>query len=544
MAEGIFNGAHDFHIDRLNIIKTLGSPLKDLESRIAPGALHDSAERSDAPKCHPETRIAVQDEVHSWIVHGDGHPQPRKIKWITGPAGTGKTAVMGSLAERCHEEDLLAASFFFASWSASTNRRRKTFFVPTLAYQLALLNEELKTAISDAIERSPVVFEKNLRVQIETLVLEPLREVVARSDLSSWPKVIMIDGLDECEAEQYHDADAGLRGKPAQERSKEKDQLEILQALHDASKEPAFPFRVVIASRPERVIRQFFQLVESHGSLASILVLDEKYNPDADIALFLEAKFAEVGWGRNLGPLWPPAGVIGRLVERASGQFIYAATVVRFVSDSRIGNPHALLDLVLKVEASRSLPTNPFAHLDALYAHILQSSPDPVHSVKWMWIINGSVGRSIDSDLDKTPSAFSLNQFLQSFHGEPEHLLGDLHSLMKVPPPDDIQTPYNFYHKSLFDFLSHPDRSGTLYVNLEAREAFFWLRYFDMLSKKGVVARGFDETRDKLLSDLYFSFNLRFLINPPMAHCFELPDSSVDCPRCRMLTIFLPSSVK
>ena len=104
---------------------------------MAPEALDDSAERCDAPKCHPETRVAVQDDLYSWIKDGDvvdSAMGPRKIKWITGPAGTGKTAVMGSLADRCAADGVLGATFFFASWSASSGRRRKTAFVTTIAH--------------------------------------------------------------------------------------------------------------------------------------------------------------------------------------------------------------------------------------------------------------------------------------------------------------------------------------------------------------------------------------------------------------------------
>ena len=55
-----------------------------------------------------------------------------KILHLTGPAGTGKTAIAGSIADTCDEEGLLAGSFFFASFVASETRRSKRCLVATL----------------------------------------------------------------------------------------------------------------------------------------------------------------------------------------------------------------------------------------------------------------------------------------------------------------------------------------------------------------------------------------------------------------------------
>ncbi len=81
-----------------------------LYRNIAPGALHNAAERSDPPKCHLETRLEIRTEIITWIVE----PGVRKtfILWIYGPAGSGKTAIQLTIAELCNEMGILAASFF------------------------------------------------------------------------------------------------------------------------------------------------------------------------------------------------------------------------------------------------------------------------------------------------------------------------------------------------------------------------------------------------------------------------------------------------
>ncbi|KAJ2932112.1 hypothetical protein H1R20_g4989, partial [Candolleomyces eurysporus] len=268
--------------------RPIQSSIEKLRDHIAAGALHNSDERCDAPACHPETRVAVQDEVISWICDGDSDDEPEDIMWVTGPAGSGKTAIMGSVAATCQGKGILGATHFFSSFSGSANRRSKRFLVPTLAYQL--VQHKAMTQVADqilsAIEHNPAVFDQKLEVQLDQLILEPLR--ACQEGRSAWPKVIIIDGLDECEAVQYHDEAQSNTPR----RSREDDQIEILSVLKKAASDLDFPFRIVIASRPEHAIKRFFADVAK--SLARELFLDGKYNPDADMALFLESKFANI----------------------------------------------------------------------------------------------------------------------------------------------------------------------------------------------------------------------------------------------------------
>jgi hypothetical protein len=441
-----------------------------------PGAIHDSDERCDAPKCQPETRVAVQDDLYDWILDGDGASEsehPKKIKWVTGPAGCGKTAIMGSLAGRCAANGVLGATFFFASWSASMGRRRKTAFVTTLASQLAEHREDLKDAISNAIEKNPSVFKKNLHIQMEILVLAPLREVAHQLDRPRLQGAIIIDGVDECEAEQYHD---GSRANPPPARTNEQDQLEILEVLQAASSDPSFPFRILIASRPERVFRDFFDPQNTPIAFADKLDLHEDYNADADINLFFEIQFSRLRRRYKFPPSWPPPGTVQTLVENASGQFIYAATVIRILETAHRDPPEALLKAILATGATLNMPSNPLEQLDALYTHILESSPDPPLSVRWIRSIN-----RLSVHINSYASNIHLLLQTEPESNEAEHLLGNLHSLIRFPPPSDqATTKYNFYHKSLFDFLKDPARCGKqqeLYVEDNEIEVFLWDRF-------------------------------------------------------------------
>ncbi|KAJ2929898.1 hypothetical protein H1R20_g7196, partial [Candolleomyces eurysporus] len=80
-----FNNAHNFQIDNYQFVNVnpLADSLSKLAVQIAAGVIHNSAERCDTPKCHPNTRVAVQDNLYSWIVNGDVESdQPKKIKWV------------------------------------------------------------------------------------------------------------------------------------------------------------------------------------------------------------------------------------------------------------------------------------------------------------------------------------------------------------------------------------------------------------------------------------------------------------------------------
>ncbi|RXW15964.1 hypothetical protein EST38_g9891 [Candolleomyces aberdarensis] len=474
----IFDRAQDFRIDNFQVFNGHHSPgpLEKLEARIAAGAIHDSAERCDAPKCHPDTRVAVQDDLYGWVVDGDGESdQPKKIKWVTGPAGTGKTAVMGSLSGRCKSGAVLAATFFFASWSASIGRRRKSAFVTTIAHQLARYHPDLRDEISKAVDANSDIFDKNLHTQMEVLVLGPLQEIAHHPDKPGLQGAIIIDGLDECEAEQYHDTTiTGPRGKPA--RKNAEDQLEILQILQAASSDPSFPFRIIIASRPERVFREFFDPENSPTPFAKKLDLHEEYNAHTDITLFFEAQFNQLRRRYCLPPSWPPLGTIQTLVKNASGQFIYAATVIRFVDSGHREPPKALLEAILEMEPTRKTASNPLEQLDTLYAHILESSPDPLLSILWIHTIKWCTLYAIRS-IPILSVASNINLLLQADpeSSEAEHLLGNLHSLIQIPPPSDQATVrYNLYHKSLGDFLGDSHRSGKLYVKRSDFKVFLW----------------------------------------------------------------------
>ena len=156
-------------------------------------------------------------------------------------------------------------------------------------------------------------------------------------------------------------------------------------------------------------------------------------------------------------PSWPPPETIQILVKNASGQFIYAATVIRLLETLHREPPKVLLDAILEAGATQQKTSNPFEQLDALYTRILESSPDPALSVRWIRSI-------IDLNALDSSFAYNVNLLLQTDpeSNEAEHMLGNLHSLIRIPPfGEQVTAKYDFYHKSLSDFLKDPNRCGS-----------------------------------------------------------------------------------
>ncbi|KAJ3533071.1 hypothetical protein NMY22_g7485 [Coprinellus aureogranulatus] len=507
-------------------------PLKELVGNVAVGAMHNSEHRADAPKCHPRTRKSVQEDIFGWISHGIHDEKERGMLWLTGPAGAGKTAIMGTICDRLQERGQLAAAFYFSSHKgATTERKSRRRFVTTLAYQLQqhpLLKERLSKPMLNAIREDPTLFEASLKGQLDALVLQPLRRFAAYQDPSlDMPLVIAIDGVDECGEPRYLDPD----------QSREKDQIDVLSVLLHATRDPSFPCRIIVASRPEDCIRHFFSGASASPYLdvmanprtrsASIwlhlanpvsvrideIFLDDKYGPDEDIRVFLRHEFAELSRRYRFAPsTWPRKGDIETLVDNASGQFVYAATIMRFI-DSPPAPPKRQLEIVLSFKPTVG-GSSPFRRLDDLYIGILNLSRSPVETVLWLKAHeriqeNASTAAAQIVSHTPTPSAWTVDRLFESSEGQARILFGVpslLYQLENRPGPRSLSTilcdsavcgescrvpaslissvgwnsTYSFYHKSFLDFLHSQERCGNAFPGTGPMAVAQWL--WDRLS--------------------------------------------------------------
>jgi len=414
--------------------------------------------------------VAVIQAIIDWIQDGQ---KTSFITWLNGPAGAGKSAIAQEIAELCYKSGCLLASFF---WSRSAvGRNNEDRLIASLAYQLLAAIPQLRRPIEEVVETDRYIFTRDLATQMESLIIQPWKKLFENNQQgpvdSQTPKVIILDGLDECGTEEA--------------------QQSILKVIAGSIPKFPIPLCFLIASRPEKAIRHSFRdqpLLE----ITSPLVLDEKYHPDDDIRLFLVESFESVKRTHELRSIfprdWPTHNDIDHLVLKSSGQFIYAATVVKFIGSSR-GRPKEQLDIILGITAAGA--ATPFAELDALYSQIF-SLVLKDHLPRALEIIGFALLVNKHPYTDYRLTVRQIETLLSYTHGDLQLNLIDLHSVLHVPAikadqdDDDNEDQDNeeyrlrFFHASLQDFLFDPSRSKDFYIDqskAHARIAQHFLRY-------------------------------------------------------------------
>ena len=410
--------------------------LARLRRFIAASAMHDSNERFPQLKRYLATRERILQTILDWAESDS----PEGILWLSGSAGTGKSAIAQTISERYKRNDRLAATFFF--FRASSERNTSERLVATLAYQIALSVPRVKEFFANAVEDERSVFSKDINSQLFQLIVRPLTLAAQGRDLTQQTLVI-IDGLDEC--------------------IDERQQTDILSAICNAVMAHGLPLRFLVCSRPEHNIRMRFERSDLQSATARLVVfMDDTVTQD--ITAFLEAEFSRIRREHCIQETpWPPCDAIQSLVDRASGQFIYASTVIKFIDD-RDFQPQQRLDMVLG-----NLPhgkCSPFAQIDLLYTQILDAVP--ASKIEKALLCLGVIIHQSDyhsvlstrSNILTTHSKF-LNELLQLNSGGVKHLLRELQSVLNV------QSAVSICHKSLPDFLSCKTRSGRYSIDKE-----------------------------------------------------------------------------
>ncbi|KAF9035980.1 hypothetical protein BJ165DRAFT_644159 [Panaeolus papilionaceus] len=456
-SKNVFSGNPTFlHNTHVHQAHNMRGAIQVLYEHSAPGAVYNSKERFDPPKCHLNTRTRLFNTTRDWTRNGRS-----RMMWLYGSAGAGKSAVAQTFAMELRAASNLAASFFFSRTAhVNSHRGHEGRFVTTIAYQLAEVVPNLQGYVEHVIVSKPSVFNLALTEQVMALIIEPLKAL--QLDMASHggtscvlPMVVVIDGLDECKEESG--------------------QIQVLDALATlVSHQDIFPCSVFLASRPEVAIRSWMTNKQSEDPqlLWSISLLDH-CDSDHDIRVFVKNETAKMMQSHPLKyriPVgWPSPELVKEIIKRASGQFVFADIIIKYIKDLR-GHPCERLEAILK----HTLPSDdrPYADLDALYLHILRQTKHPrlVHRILAFRITTASFWGKMD-DIDSRNYLRMLLSLPYSVHT----LLIDLQSIMSVDE-DGMQFmgsykdeksayPPVFHHASLLEFLLDPHRSEEFYVD-------------------------------------------------------------------------------
>ncbi|XP_006455292.1 hypothetical protein AGABI2DRAFT_121221 [Agaricus bisporus var. bisporus H97] len=437
-----------------------------LRESSAPEAAFDSDSRRYAPSCFPGTRSQYIEDILNWGTAQSAFPMYR----MTGPAGVGKSAIAQTCAEELRSQGQLGASLFFTTHGCNDFSRLFT----SISCQLSSRSPEYHEILDKKLRLDPTIVRKQLRFQFRELIVEPVREL-ERVGKPIVKGVILVDGLDEC------------RDKEAQR--------EIVEIVIASVAARTTPFYWAFFSRPEPQIEAAFA---DHrvASLCISTFLPVSRGIDGEIELYLRCGLQNTLHRRGIttSEPWPSKQDIHTLVSAAQGLYIYAATVLRFVgrTDTQY-DPQELLHIVLtastKCPYGSSMRT-PFEELDAFYTLILQRVPNGLLSSIQL-LLSSMVLRNVDGKV--LIRIRLLSNMLRLTKPKMKMLCGELVAVVhhgisitnqgsssldttsyrrsassaQVSPMHEVYArdeALGFYHKSFFDFLCDPIRSGPFCV--------------------------------------------------------------------------------
>ncbi|KAF9645787.1 hypothetical protein BDM02DRAFT_3189409 [Thelephora ganbajun] len=374
--------------------------------------------------CLKGTRKAILDEIESWS--NDSNMSP--VYWLNGLAGTGKSTVAQTIAERIFAEGRLGASFFCSR--DFKDRRSLHYIFPTLAFQLAHKYPGFRSILVPLLQSNPDIGHESLFNQMRTLIAEPL-------SLSSISTVIVIDALDECVDDDPQSTILSVMGR-------------LVEGIPNV--------KFFITGRPEPRIQSGFRLGLLR-SLTDIFVLHdvEPSVVNMDIRLFLKHGLSELAKRRGVEQdVWPTDEHINLLCERAAGLFVYAVATLKFL-DHAFTPPNKQLDIIARAPESTTFEGKAKFRssmtLDSLYLSCFQNAFDGVDTEddEKVCSVVGTVVLAMDP-LPPSAIATLFNLGKQ----EVIDLLRLIQSLLKLP--EDPDSPVLPFHKSFPDFITNPLR--------------------------------------------------------------------------------------
>lgn len=316
---------------------------------------------------------------------------------------------------------MLIASYFFARGAGG--RSELSRFITTLAFQITISVPEVKQFVENAFRADPSIVHQSIANQLHRLVFEPL---LAVSSVNSPPRthVIVIDALDECN-----------------DRVAVQD---FLNALASACSGPWLPLRWLFTSREH--------IQETYSSNAIRVMTTsfalEDFDAHSDIHKFLIYRFSDIIKNkarlfRGVPMPWPPTRDLAALVRKSGGLFIFAATLVHFVTDGKAA-PDKKLQTVLALHTG----------LYPLYEQVLRDVPEIECFRRVLTTL---------MLIKEQPSISTLAELLELDNQDVLHALMAIQTIIHIPADDE--SPVQLNHTSLRDFLIDENRSKDLFID-------------------------------------------------------------------------------
>ncbi|KKP07000.1 hypothetical protein THAR02_00879 [Trichoderma harzianum] len=385
-------------------------PKKTLELDYLHEATFNATNKQHAPSCLENTRVQVLNQIRSWI-DGDGE---KRIYWLRGMAGTGKTTISITIAREYYKKRRLGAK------------------------SVAAYREHLQ----DALDSSPTITSRSLYDQWEKLILDPLQATSLEDDVQ--PMLIVVDALDECDSEY--------------------DQGVLIQYLAELSALEKIRFRIFITSRQENAIHLGLDRLTSYSRQDFTLHDIEESIVAADLRLHYRHELA----GMDIDQSLITEETINILAGKSDRLFIHAATVCRFIRQGEIYAVNRLQNVLAsqdsQLELERELYSIYTTVLKTAFAKFASLRPGETETLRMSYQkVVGSIVMLYDR---MSPTDFA------TLVGEPvenvTRLLKHLSSVLDVP--QEASGQIYVLHASFRDFLSDPQRSSSLHFSIDHRK--------------------------------------------------------------------------
>ncbi|KAF9440625.1 hypothetical protein P691DRAFT_639969, partial [Macrolepiota fuliginosa MF-IS2] len=300
------------------------------------------------PKCYPGTRIRLTTKIREWFLHD---VRNCNFLWLSGPAGVGKSAVAQSTTKFAIGEGILGAVYFFSR----PNKWHKYVEVfITLAYQLAIHFPGYQPLITTKLVAEPYLLERTPHVQFRKLIVEPLMLLSHKQK-----RIIILDGLDECEGEG--------------------NQLEIIELINGLHSNTSLLIIWMICSRLESHLKWIFTRSDYTIQCWQEFLPIDLEESRVDTETFIHRRFEEIHgiYGEHIKEdancCWPPETAIEQIVEKMLGLFALANTLLKHIDDSETCNSDERLGEVLAFLWHSHLigSQSPMYDLDLFYTRIL-----------------------------------------------------------------------------------------------------------------------------------------------------------------------------
>src|SRR5882757_3911873 len=139
--------------------------------------------------CLKGTRKEILLQLEHWLAD----ERDRRVFWLNGLAGTGKSTIAQTFAGMSFADGRLGASFFCSR--DFENRSNLQAILPTLAFQLAYQYPLFREELLPVLRASPDVGRESLCSQMEKLIVGPLKATGIQT-------LLVVDALDECKDEE------------------------------------------------------------------------------------------------------------------------------------------------------------------------------------------------------------------------------------------------------------------------------------------------------------------------------------------------------